>query len=133
MLLLVAEVADAVGVRVHPGNQTLPALRVETHVVGLPTVPSHCEQGYHMYYLLLPSLRSRKALLAHLEQRRIHSVFHYTPLHLSKMGRSFGGADSDCAVTERISDGLLRLPFHNGLTSGDQERVVGEIRAFFKQ
>ena len=30
--------------------------RVERHGVGLPTVPGHCEQGYHMYYILLPSL-----------------------------------------------------------------------------
>jgi dTDP-4-amino-4,6-dideoxygalactose transaminase len=54
-------------------------------------------------------------------------VFHYLPLHLSDMGTRFGGRPGDCPVTERISDQLLRLPFHNALTETDQQRVVEAI------
>ncbi len=106
---------------------------IEEHGVLLPVVPEHCSQGYHMYYMILPSLDTRDALIAHLRERRVFSVFHYTPLHLSKMGLSFGGADQPCPVTVRTSDGLVRLPFHNGLTASDQQRVVGGIRAFFEK
>src|SRR5437588_538861 len=65
-----------------------------------PCVPPHCEQPYHMYYLLLGSLVSRQAFIDHLKQRQIGSVFHYVPLHLSKMGKQFGGQAGDCPVTE---------------------------------
>jgi dTDP-4-amino-4,6-dideoxygalactose transaminase len=98
--------------------------------VQVPTVPSHCEQPYHMYYLLLPSLEERQALIAHLHASQITSVFHYLPLHLSSMGRSFGGKEGDCPVTEEMSDRLLRLPFYNELTAQDQDRVVSAIKSF---
>src|SRR5207249_6068897 len=72
--------------------------------VRLPYVPEHCEQPYHMFYLLLPSLEERQALIAFLNARRVHSVFHYLPLHLSIMGRRFGGNEGDCPITEDIGD-----------------------------
>jgi dTDP-4-amino-4,6-dideoxygalactose transaminase len=98
--------------------------------VRLPVIPSYCEQSYHMFYLLLPSLEVRQALIDHLKARGILSVFHYLPLHLSDMGRQFGGDEGDCPVTEDVSDRLLRLPFYNDLTEADQARVVGAIREF---
>ena len=98
------------------------------HGIRCPFVPSHCEQAWHMYYLLLPSLAQRQAFIAHLKSRGILSVFHYLPLHLSSMGRSFGGKPSDCPVTEQISDRLVRLPFYNDLKEADQAQVVSAIK-----
>ncbi|GIK40302.1 MAG: dTDP-4-amino-4,6-dideoxy-D-glucose transaminase [Chloroflexota bacterium] len=98
--------------------------------VQLPTVPAHCEQSYHMFYMLLPSLEQRQALIDHLKGRGILSVFHYLPLHLSDMGRKFGGKAGDCPVTEEVSDRLLRLPFYNDLIEADQARVVEAIKEF---
>ena len=98
--------------------------------VRTPHVPAHCEQTYHMYYLLLPSLESRQALIAYLKDKGILSVFHYLPLHLSDMGRKFGGKVGDCPVTESVSDRLLRLPFFNELTEADQAVVVEALRGF---
>jgi len=95
-----------------------------------PIVPAHCEQAYHMYYLLLPSLAARAALIDHLKSRQILAVFHYLPLHLSDMGRRFGGRAGDCPVTERVSDCLLRLPFYNTLSEEDQDRVIDAVTAF---
>ena len=100
------------------------------HGVLLPAVPPNCEQPYHMFYLLAPSLAERQALIAHLSAREINSVFHYLPLHLSSMGRRFGGKEGDCPVTEKVSDRLLRLPFYNELTEADQTRVVAALKDF---
>jgi dTDP-4-amino-4,6-dideoxygalactose transaminase len=97
------------------------------HEVNLPYVPSYCDQAYHMFYMLLPTLGLRQGLITHLRQRGIESVFHYLPLHLSDMGKHFGGKTGDCPVTESVSDQLVRLPFHNVLTTEEQERVVGAI------
>jgi dTDP-4-amino-4,6-dideoxygalactose transaminase len=98
--------------------------------VRLPFVPPHCQQPYHMFYLLAPSLEYRQALIAFLKSRGILSVFHYLPLHISNMGLSFGGRPGDCPVTEQVSDQLLRLPFHNTLTEGEQVQVVEAIQSF---
>jgi dTDP-4-amino-4,6-dideoxygalactose transaminase len=96
--------------------------------VRLPIAPTHCEQSFHIFYLLLPSLESRQNLIQHLMSRGILSVFHYLPLHLSAMGKKFGGRIGDCPVTEEISDHLLRLPFYNSFTEEEQERVIAAIR-----
>jgi len=95
--------------------------------VRLPTVPPHCEQSYHMFYMLLPSLEKRQNLIAHLKSRSILSVFHYVPLHLSPMGRKWGYQEGDCPVTEEISDRLVRLPFYNELSPEQQQTVCAAI------
>ena len=100
------------------------------HNVRLPYIPVHCEQSYHMFYLLLPTLDLRQKLISYLRERGIYSVFHYLPLHLSDMGQKFGGREGDCPVTECVSDQLIRLPFHNALTSNEQEIVIESIREF---
>src|SRR5262249_50755938 len=71
----------------------------EEQGVGLPFVPSHCEQPYHMFYLVMPSLETRDELIDVLRSRGILSVFHYNPLHLSPMGRKFGGYPGQCPVS----------------------------------
>jgi dTDP-4-amino-4,6-dideoxygalactose transaminase len=100
------------------------------HAVGLPTIPPYCEQPYHMFYMLLPTQELRRGLIAHLRQQGIESVFHYLPLHLSDMGQRFGGQLGDCPVTERVSDQLVRLPFHNAITEQDLGSVVEAIQAY---
>ena len=102
----------------------------ERNGVRRPVVPSHCEQAYHMYYLLMPSLEQRQALIAHLKARGILSVFHYLPLHLSDMGRKFGGQLDDCPVTEDMSDRLLRLPFYNDLSEIEQAEIMESVTRF---
>jgi dTDP-4-amino-4,6-dideoxygalactose transaminase len=100
------------------------------HGVRMPIVPASCQHSYHLFYLLLPSLQARQGLLAHLRAQGIHGVFHYQPLHLSRMGRQFGGREGMCPVTEEVSERLIRLPFYFSLTDADQTRVVEAIREF---
>jgi dTDP-4-amino-4,6-dideoxygalactose transaminase len=95
-----------------------------------PVVPSDCEQAHHMYYLLLPSLERRTALIAHLKAQGIHAVFHYLPLHLSEFAARWGGKSGDCPVTEDVSDRLLRLPFFNSITDDQQGLVIESLCRF---
>ncbi|MDO9300116.1 MAG: dTDP-4-amino-4,6-dideoxygalactose transaminase [Anaerolineales bacterium] len=102
----------------------------EKHGVQLPHIPADCEQAYHMFYMLLPNLELRQKFILHLRERGIYGVFHYLPLHLSDMGQGFGYQAGDCPVTEQVSDQLVRLPFHNALTSSDQEQVIDALLDF---
>lgn len=98
--------------------------------VGLPQVPAWCQSSHHLFCLLLPRTADRPRLIEHLKQAGILSVFHYLPLHLSDMGRKFGGLAGDCPVTEDISERLLRLPFYNSLTPAELGRITEQIRCF---
>ena len=102
----------------------------ETNRVRLPIVPPECEQTYHMFHVIMPSLASRQALISHLASCGILAVFHYLPLHLSPMGLRFGGRQGDCPVTEDLSDRLLRFPFFTGMSSSEQSQVIDAVRAF---
>jgi dTDP-4-amino-4,6-dideoxygalactose transaminase len=102
----------------------------ESSDVKLPVIPAECEQAHHMFYVLLPSVEYRDSLIAHLKDRSILSVFHYTPLHLSEAGKKFAARPSKCPVTEEISDRLLRFPFYNDLSEGEQEEVTRAVRNF---
>lgn len=98
--------------------------------VQLPAVPAHCQQAYHMFYLLLPTLADRQRMIAHLASSGITAVFHYLPLHLSHMGVKLGGRKGDCPITEDLSDRLLRLPFFYDLCEEDQGAVIRELHSF---
>jgi dTDP-4-amino-4,6-dideoxygalactose transaminase len=98
--------------------------------VGLPYVPADCSQAFHMFYLMMPTLKQRSKLIEHLKERQIMSVFHYLPLHLSDMGRKLGGEIYKLPITETVSDRILRLPFFNSMSDSDIERVAIAIQEF---
>jgi len=96
--------------------------------VALPYVPSQCQQAFHMFYMLMPSLDARTQLISRLKEIGILAVFHYLPLHLSVMGRRLGYSIGDHPVTEDICDRLVRLPFYTGLTRREQESVIQAVQ-----
>lgn len=100
------------------------------HGVELPFVPDGCGPAWHSFHLLLPRRDARDRLIDHLRSRGIGAPFHYLPLHLSEMGRRFGGAEGDCPVTEDFSGRLIRLPLHHSLTDDEVESVVAGVTAF---
>lgn len=102
----------------------------DTRGVRRPIIPAHCDQAYHLYYLLMPNLEQRQALIAHLRERGILAVFHYQPLHLSVMGQRHGGRVGACPVTEDVSDRLVRLPFFVELTEELQDQVIDAVTSF---
>jgi dTDP-4-amino-4,6-dideoxygalactose transaminase len=101
-----------------------------------PIIPEHCQQAYHMYYLLMPSPEERTAFINHLASREITAVFHYLPLHLSSFAKSRQlGAWSkeqraECPVTEDVSDRLVRLPFYTSMSGETQDIVIDTVRTF---
>jgi dTDP-4-amino-4,6-dideoxygalactose transaminase len=98
--------------------------------VQLPHVPPHVEPSHHLFHLVMPSAADRQRLIAHLRARGIQAVFHYVPLHLSEMGRGFGGRAGDCPVAESVSDRLVRLPFFASLSAEDAQRVIDAVVSF---
>jgi dTDP-4-amino-4,6-dideoxygalactose transaminase len=95
--------------------------------VKLPFVPPDCEHPYNMFYLLCPSPEKRTNLINSLKDRGIQIVFHYLPLHLSRMGHQFGYEKGDFPVTEDVSDRLVRLPFYYDLSEPEQRTICEAV------
>ena len=95
-----------------------------------PIVPVHCRHNAHMYYVLLADLATRTRFIDALRGAGIHPVFHYVPLHSAPAGRRYGRTCGELAVTDRVSDSLVRLPLW--LPDLDQARVIEAVEAFFR-
>ncbi|MDO8811662.1 MAG: dTDP-4-amino-4,6-dideoxygalactose transaminase [Gallionella sp.] len=85
----------------------------------------------HMFYILLDSLATRTALIAHLKAQGIYPVFHYVPLHSSPAGHKYGRVSGNMQVTNDLSERLLRLPLHYEMDDADVTRISAAIRGFF--
>ncbi len=100
-------------------------------MLGLPTVSPQYECNGHMFYIILNDEETRDSLMDYLKSNGVHAVFHYIPLHLSKVGRSLGYTDGQFPVTESIAGRLLRLPLYYDLKEEEQAQVVALIEKFF--
>jgi dTDP-4-amino-4,6-dideoxygalactose transaminase len=95
--------------------------------VTLPSVPEDCDPAWHLFYVLMPDKPTRDAVMESMRREGINPTFHYVPLHSSIGGRRFAARENDCPVTTDISERLMRMPFYNGLTDGQIERIVGSF------
>lgn len=93
----------------------------------MQTVPSNCESSNHIFSLLLPSEKTRDALIDHLRLQGIGAAFHYVPLHLSPMGQSLGYKTGQFPVAEQIASKLVRLPIYPSLTCSQQLFIIQAI------
>ena len=96
-----------------------------------PFVPKHCEQAYHMYYLILPTVTERSKFIDKLKANNITAVFHYLPLNQSPLANKMqmkGWKKSNCPITVNVSDRIVRLPFYTGLDVKDQSRIIDFIK-----
>lgn len=95
-----------------------------------PIIPPECQQAYHMYYLLMPSIEARSRFIEHMQAHDIMCVFHYQPLHSSCFGQKLGGRLGQCPITERVSDQLVRLPLFNTMSQDELERTIAAALEF---
>jgi dTDP-4-amino-4,6-dideoxygalactose transaminase len=110
-------------------DASLPAWAAEMGVQ-LPIVPEHCSHPAFMYHCILPSQAERDRFIDHMQTYDVHCVFHYLPLHSSKMAESMHYSGPPCPVTDRVSSQIVRLPFFTGLSAEAQSRVIDATLAF---
>ncbi len=88
------------------------------------------EENYHEFYVLLNSREEREALSTYLFRQGIETMFHYIPLHNSKMGLSFNTNNILNAIT--VSDCLLRLPLHTEIDEQEVHHISETIKTYYK-
>ncbi len=97
----------------------------------LPVVPEGCEINGHIFYIRAKSLEERTALIGHLKEAGILSVFHYVPLHTAPAGRKFGRFHGEDVYTTRESERLLRMPLYNSMTDAEVDEVIARVLDFY--
>ncbi len=99
--------------------------------LALPVIPEGCVHNAHMFYIKAKDIEERTALLAHLKENGILSVFHYIPLHTAPAGRKFGRFHGEDVYTTRESERLARLPMYYGLTLEQTDYICDRVAEFY--
>jgi dTDP-4-amino-4,6-dideoxygalactose transaminase len=100
------------------------------HDVRLPDIPADAEHTAHLFHLRFADLATRTRFIDHMRAAGIGAVFHYQPLHLSDVGRRFGGREGQHPVTEAAADTLVRLPLFEALSADAVDRIVERVVSF---
>ena len=98
----------------------------------MPEVPDYATNNAHMFYLVCNSLEDRTALINHLKENQILSVFHYLSLHKSEYYSSHYQSCPELQESDRYADCLVRLPMYYELTTDEVEYITGVIAQFYK-
>lgn len=101
-------------------------------IVRRPMIPSDCEHNAHIYYLIVENLDIRTALLSHLKHQGVQATFHYVPLHSAPAGRKYGRTSGSLAVTEDLSERLVRLPLGAAMPIAEAKYVSEVVLEFFQ-
>lgn len=96
----------------------------------LPDIPDYATNNAHMFYLLLPNLEKRTALIKYLKEHDIQAVFHYLSLHSSEFykNKHDGRELPEC---DRYMDTLVRLPMYYDLELEQVEKICETISSFY--
>jgi dTDP-4-amino-4,6-dideoxygalactose transaminase len=96
-------------------------------------IPEYNTPNYHIFYILLQDGAQRDALLAHLKSEKIGAIFHYIPLHTSKMGAKLGYKREDFPLSVNLSERIIRLPLFAGLAAEQADYICEKIITFFRR
>jgi dTDP-4-amino-4,6-dideoxygalactose transaminase len=99
----------------------------------LPVVPDYATNNAHMFYLVCRSLEERTALIQHLKDRGILSVFHYLSLHLSEFYKEHATVVPELPNCDHFADCLVRLPMFFELKDEEIQGIVEGIVEFFEK
>ena len=97
----------------------------------LPDIPEYATNNAHMFYLVLPSLEARTALIKYLKENGVGAVFHYLSLHSSEFykSRHDGRELPEC---DRYADCLVRLPLFYDLTIEQVNTICDLIKTYYQ-
>ena len=88
-------------------------------------------QNHHIFNQYVIRTERRDELQSFLESQGISSgVYYPIPFHLQECFKFMGGNKGDFPVSESAAKEVLALPIYPGITTGMQERVVEQIKAF---
>jgi len=111
--------------------RTYTHLLQDINAVVCPEIPENGQHVFHLYVIRVPD---RDRLVLHLKARGIGCGIHY-PQTMADLPayRDQWHADRDFPVATKLRREILSLPLYPEMTTEQIERVVAEIRLFYRQ
>jgi len=95
------------------------------------------DHAYHLYVLDLQTSRLTISRDQFFDLARVAGLgvnVHYRPVHLHSFYRNtFGTAEGLCPAAEALSDRILTIPLHHGLSDEDQATVISILHDLLKR
>lgn len=89
------------------GDITFPAFQVDYR------------SNYHAFFVIFKSESTCDRVREYLVEKKVAAYIGYVPLHSSPVGVSMGYHADLLPVTEKMAKRVLRLPFHNNMSTDD--------------
>ncbi len=87
-----------------------------------------CENK-HSFFTYCIRVPRRDELAHYLLNKQIYTTLRYHPLHLNPLYRQM---DVRLPNSEKLNNDALNIPLHPRMTDGDVERVIEEIKKFYR-
>lgn len=91
--------------------------------------PLACFEVFQLFSLRVPK---RDELMAHMANNGIMTKIYFSPVHRTNFYKSQLKYDCKLPVTDQVSENILSLPFHPGITTDEIDRVVDSIQRFYE-
>ena len=88
------------------------------------------KSSHHVFALIFKSLNVRDRFILYMKKKGIECFFHYYPLHMSNFGKKI--KKIKLPVTEKIYDGLVRLPLYPSLRVDEIKKIIKISEKFIK-
>lgn len=91
--------------------------------------------SYHLFIIKI--LKNKKGLnrddlFKYLQKKKIQTNVHYIPIHTHPFYRKLGFKSKNFPNAENYIKNCLSLPMHAALNLSDQNKVINQIKKFFK-
>jgi len=93
----------------------------------LSFVNSQNLNSFHMFYLVANTMQARNSLIQKLSNFDINAAFHYQSLASSTFGRKYARVQKPLAISDQMSNQLVRLPLYYDLDSDSQTTIIKHI------
>ncbi len=89
------------------------------------------KSAFHTFPIVFKNIQIRDKFINYMKKKNIYCYFHYYPLHLSKFGKKYN--KKRLANTEKIYNGLVRMPLYPSLKSREQKLILKNFHSFIKK
>ena len=86
------------------------------------------QSSYHVFPIIFKNHLIKIKFINYMKSNNIDCYFHYYPLHMSTFGKTF--TKKKLKITEKIYNGLVRLPLYPGLSKQNQQKIIRKTLSF---